>query len=72
MRWRYRLLHLLARGVCLVRGHRYLYGRSDFGGVTILTVRCRRCQKCAQKALPSMHHNCRSQAVPLAKELPSA
>lgn len=63
MRWRYRLLHLLARGVCLVRGHRYLYGRSAFGGVTILTVRCRRCQKCAQKA---------TGIAPLAGELPAA
>lgn len=72
MSLRYRLLHLLARATCLVRGHRYVYGRSDYGGVTVLTVRCRRCQKCAQRSVPPFHHACRCHAVPLAKELPSA
>lgn len=67
MRLRFRLRHLLARVVCRIRGHRYVYARSQFGGVQVLSVRCRRCQHCEQRAsLPPPRLRTLAQEVPSA------
>lgn len=69
MSLRYRLLFTLARVVCRLRGHRYVYGKVHAFGVNVVSRRCRRCQHVDHRAIGQVRFD--QAARPLADELPA-